>query len=103
MTNANVNLPYNVTKQIKVTGYAADGTTERPLSNIAFTKSIAAVTISGTGDAQVFNVLNTSNSQSATGTIFWSAQNELGNPVIGQTPITQVAPNPATQIGTTEL
>lgn len=102
MANQNVNLPYNTPKQIRVSGMNASDTAEKQITNIQFTKSSATITLVATSDPLVYTATNMSSSVSGTGTIFWTAQNELGATISGQTPFTQVPPDPATHLVTTE-
>lgn len=102
MANSNVNLPFGVTKQIRVAGKNASNTAERPITNITF-GSGGLATITPTGDPQVFNITNPSTTGSASGFISWSAKNELNQTITGQTPITQIPADPATTIESTEL
>lgn len=103
MANANVNLPYGVTKQIRIAGKNAANTSERPITNITFGASFGTVTITPTGDPQIFSVVNTNQTANTMGTINWTAKNELNQTINGTTPITLIAADPAVTIESTEL
>ncbi len=103
-----INLPYGTQnqKQIRVVGENAGNTSERPVTNLSVfvNASLASsVTISPTGDPNVFTILNHNSSSNASGTLSATGMNEINGSISGSTPIQLVAADPATTILISEL
>lgn len=107
MANANVDLPFGVTKHIKIQGRNAANTADRPCTGYGLTNVISyggnTITAVPTGDGQIFSFTNTAQSASYAGSIVWKATNELGQVIVGTTPVTQIPADPATQLVSQEV
>lgn len=99
MANDALTLAYNVPVQVRVSGLAADNTTERPIHDITWSASNVAIAITPTADPLIFSVVNGSPSGSGSASIFWSAKNELNTTIgSGAEAVTLVPANPATTL-----
>lgn len=102
MPNQTLNISYGQSKVITVTGKDAQGNV-KPVTNITITS------ISAPGALQVTPVAGSENqftavmptNQSGPNQINFSAINELGNVITGQTPVVMNAVVPATTLETT--